>query len=234
MFCSNCGYKNPEMFNFCTSCGKKRVENDTQTPNSALGLSSFREITKTIHITLLGRDGIVVDQIVASSLGRKKCSNILFNLYVSDKFFVVFPASTDKGSMVFLGLLLGGGALAGAAVGALDALSKKLEHKDAAVASEQEDALKRALIFPRETLSLLVKEKRADTGSFSDFYKKETWFLISGVCSYAGKNYEVGVKFGLAGQESNPNKEKLGILEVICSTLSLDIPSIHTGKNPPF
>jgi len=234
MFCTECGHKNPDLFKFCTSCGKKRIEVDTQNPSTSDGLSYFKEITQTIHISFLGKDAVILDQLLASSLGQKKSSNLLFNLYASDKLFVVFPASKDKSSMALWGLLLGGGALAGAAVGALEGLSKKLESKDAALASEQGDALKKALIFPKEKLSLSIKEKRADTGSFSDLYKKETWFLISGTCLYVGKEYEVGVKFGFSGQESNPNKERLGILDLICSTLSLAKPSIHTGKNPPF
>lgn len=234
MFCTECGFKNPDMFNFCSSCGRKRIEVGSQMLPTSGFLSSFKEIAQTIHINFLGKDANVLDQMVASSLGQKKSSNLLFNLYASDKFFVVFPASKDKSSMALWGLLLGGGALAGAAVGALQGLSKKLEGKDAAMASEHEDALKKALIFPKEKISLQVKEKRADTGSFSDLYKKETWFLISGICSYVGKDYDVGVKFGFAGQESNPNKEKLGILELLCTSLNLDTPSIYSGKKPPF
>jgi hypothetical protein len=234
MFCTECGFKNPDLFNFCASCGRKRIEVATPTLIPLDGLSSFKEIAKTISITFLGPDASVIDGMVASSLGQKKSSKLLFNLYASDKFFVVFPASRDKGNMALWGLLLGGGAIGGAAIGALESLSKKLEDRDAAFASEKDDALKKALIFPKEKISLSVKEKRADTGSFSDLYKKETWFLLSGICSYVGKDYDVGVKFGFAGQVSNPNKEKLGILDLICSTLDLDMPSIHTGKNPPF
>jgi hypothetical protein len=164
----------------------------------------------------------------------KNASKILFNLYISENHFVVLPVSKDKGGMVLWGLLLGGGALAGAAVGALEALSKKLEMKDAKAVSEQNDALKNALIFSKSSLKLSVKETRANTGSLSDLYKKETWFLISGKGLYNLREWDVSVEFGFAGQVTNPNKTKLSTLDTICSVMKIDAPVVHTGKNPPF
>jgi hypothetical protein len=234
MYCTYCGFKNQDGFNFCSSCGKKSSNSIDSTTSVSDNLSSFKEISNAIHVDFLGKDGVIVDEIIAKSLGQKNSYKLLFNLYASDKFFVVLPVSKDKRNIALWGLLLGGGIFAGAAVGALEGLSKKLESRDAKIVSEKEDALKNALIFSRDGLTLSVKEKRADTGSLSDLYKKETWFLLSGFGLYNSKQYDVSVKFGFAGQVSNPSKPKLGLLDLICSTLKLEIPFVHTGKNPPF
>ena len=234
MFCTYCGFKNRDGFNFCSSCGKNRISNEAVIPAVSPSLSEFKEIATTIHVYFLGKDGKVLDQLIANSLGQKNSSKLLFNLYASENYFVILPVSKDKGSMVLWGLLLGGGALAGAAVGALEALSKKLEMKDAKSVSEQDDALKNSLIFSKSILKLSVKETMANTGSLSDLYKKETWFLISGTGTYNSNEYDVAINFGFSGQVTNPNKPILGTLDTICSTLKIDKPTVHTGKNAPF
>jgi hypothetical protein len=238
MFCSFCGEKNSDNFRFCSSCGKQRssIESDIQnkSPNQVQNLSDFKEIANTIHVFFSGNEGSSLGQVIANSLQLKNTSKILFNLYVSENYFVVLPVSKDKGGMVLWGLLLGGGALAGAAVGALEALSKKLELKDAKAVSEQDDALKNALIFPKSNIRLQVKETRANTGSLSDLYKKETWFLITGTGLYNLREWNVAVEFGFSGQVSNPNKPMLSTFDIICSTLKIDKPTVHTGKNAPF
>ena len=236
MFCSFCGEKNSDSFRFCSSCGKQRnsTESVIQNQTQVQSLSDFKEIVNTIQINFSGNEGKTLGQAIANSLELKNSSKILFNLYVSENYFVALPVSKAKGSMVLWGLLLGGGVLAGAAVGALEALSEKLEMKDAKAVSEQDDALKNALIFPKSSLKLLVKETRANTGSLSDFYKKETWFLISGTGLYNFKNWNVAIEFGFDGQVTNPNKPMLSIFDTICSTLKIDKPPVHTGKNPPF
>lgn len=236
MFCSFCGVKNSDGFRFCSSCGKQRssTESVAQNHSQVQSISEFKEIATAIHVYFSGNEGKTLGQDIANSLKLKTASEILFNLYVSEACFVVLPVSKDRGDMVLWGLLLGSGALAGAAVGALEALSKRLEMKDAKAGNEQDDALKNALIFPKSSLKLLVKEARANTGSLSDFYKKETWFLISGTGLYHLREWDVAIKFGFAGQVTNPNKEMLSALDTICKTLRIEKPIVHTGRNPPF
>ena len=234
MFCSQCGFKNSEDFNFCTSCGVKRQVDAVVSSQSSNVLSTFKEIASSVQIEILGKDGEALSKNIAISFKEKNSSKLLFNLYASENFFVVLPVSKDKSGLVWWGLLLGGGVFAGAAVGALEVLSKKLESKNAIKATETDDALKNALIFPNDALKLSVKEKRADTGSLSDLYKKDTWFLLSGYGMYDGRKYDASVMFAFAGQVTNPNKPRLTTLDLICSTLKIPIPTVHVGKNPPF
>lgn len=234
MFCSYCGSKNPRQFKFCVSCGKARVKTSNGPESEPSSLSELKQIAELIHVYFSGRDGVALDQRIAGSLDVKKSTKILFNVYASERNFVVLPASKDKGSIIAFGLLLGGGGLAGGAMGALEALSKKMESKEAKNTLQKQDVMKNALVFSKSSLRLSVKEQRANTGGLSDLYKKETWFLVSGIGVYNDQEYDAAVKFGFAGQVTNPNKPVLGVLDALCSALKIEPPPIHTGKDVPF
>jgi hypothetical protein len=84
------------------------------------------------------------------------------------------------------------------------------------------------------SLSQLFKFAEPLLGSWSDLYKKETWFLVSGTCLYDNKEFDAGVSFGFSGQVTNPTKPILSVFDLLCTTLKLEKPDVHTGRNPPF
>ena len=234
MYCTFCGKENPSSFVFCNACGKKKEDlvRDEHTDKNTI--NNFSEIATAIQLSFGGRDGKQVEQLLAKSIAHKSGGRTLYNLYASKSYLIVLPATKDKGGIALFGLLLGGGALAAAAMGALDALSKKLENKDAMTTAAGEDALTSALVFAKESIRLSAKEIRA--GDFDPFdpFKKETWILVTGIGLFNNRNYELSIKFGFEGQVTNPKKPKLKALDLLCSSLNISPPLVHTGKNAPF
>ena len=133
MYCTNCGEKNDQGSRFCSKCGQSIKSAQSDAKNNDLrndkphdGNMNFVEVASSVDISL-DLDGNVhsipefenLCALIGKYAKTKSIHKILYNVYVSGEYLVFFPASKDRSNIALLGLLLGGGALGGAAVGLL-------------------------------------------------------------------------------------------------------------------
>lgn len=235
MYCNDCGTINPESSRFCASCGAKiGIGKINSVEKDSIAISNLTLIAETIHITLLGKDSNDLSLKICQTMGVKELYKVVFNVYASRDFFVVLPVSKDKGKLALFGMLFGAGVLGAVAIEASSQFSKKLEKDNSKIVLEKDNPLYSAMVIDSKTLSLKLKEKRSSSTDLFDIFKKETWMLTSGSFMFENKDYEASVKFGFEGQSSDFSKKRLDVLEKLISSLGIQEPPIHTGKNPPF
>ena len=166
MFCTSCGFKNPDGSKYCASCGKsisvdtkpEEITSNMNEAKSANDVGSLVQIGEAISCTFSGKNSDELSRTMGQSMGVKDAYKLVFNLYASPGIFVVLPASKDRSGLAMFGLLLGGGGLAAGAMGALQGLAKKLEIRSSKLILEQDNPLFNALIFKSKETKLQVKE----------------------------------------------------------------------------
>lgn len=242
MFCTHCGFKNSDGFNFCASCGSKNFKNSEENNfesslkerSSNIKSEELIEISTTIKIYLEGEDSPELSKLICEAIDVKDFYKVIFNTYATSDFFIVMPISKDKGNIALFGLLLGGGGLAAGAMAALGVLAKKLELKQSEAILSQDNPLFGSLLFKSKDLLLQIKETGSTSTDLMDIFAKETWVQISGLGMYKNKEYKVAVQFGFRGQASNPKKKKIEVIDKLIKALEIPAPVIYVGNNPPF
>jgi hypothetical protein len=238
MYCTKCGYENTQNYRYCASCEAInpfiKLEEFTEPPSTQDSLNEFITIAIDCSCTFKGIDAEDLDADVKKAMGVSKKSSVIYNIYASPNFFIVIPVSKDHSAMAWYGLLLGGGALAGAAVGALSGWADKIERKNARQVIGAENPLSKAIVFDSRNIRVQAHEvnsANAATGLY--LWAKVTYFYVYGTASYMGNSYSCSLKFGIKGQVINP-KNRVYIYDSLKSALGLSEIPIFSGKNPDF
>jgi hypothetical protein len=110
MFCSYCGFKNSDDFNFCNSCGKAR--NDTSSNASNTKSASNQKIEFILRpkgvVLSLQNDKWDFDlcDVYKQMLGAKHFSDIIFDAIFTSKCVLIRPVSKAPAHMWLLGALI--------------------------------------------------------------------------------------------------------------------------------
>lgn len=248
MYCTNCGEKNSQGSRFCSNCGQptKAAQSDTKENNLNNNISNdsdmnFIEVASSVSLTmdLDGNVHSIADfEILCELIGKytklKPVHNILYNIYLSNEYLVILPASKDRGNIAVLGLLLGGGALGGAAVELLHNVAKKIEKSESEIDLEKINLLNNSIVYNTKDVVLKIKECASTSGIFFTTSIVKTHFKIMGPAVYNRKNYRLEVNFSISGQCSDNTKHKLSAFNILTSKLSISNLEIVKGKDTSF
>lgn len=248
MYCTNCGEKNGQDSRFCSNCGQSMKTSQSVANGNNLiddvppdGDINFVEIASSVAITIDLDGGVhsIADfENICSLIGKytksKYVHKILYNIYISNEYLVIFPVSKDKSNLAMLGLLLGGGALGGAAVVLLQHAAKKIEKSESEIDLGKENILNNSIIYNTKNICLKFKESTTTSGVFFSTSTVDTHFKIMGSAIFNGKSYRLEVNFSIPGQCSDNSKCKLSAFNILTSKLGIANPVITKGKDNSF
>ena len=232
MFCSFCGSNNAELYTFCSSCGKQKVEpeSDSVKIEKSNTRDSLTLLCETINCYFDGPDYTEIHRDIGESFDQKNALNIVYNIYLSTNHVIALPVSKDKSNLKLFGMAFGVGALSVIAMAAFNGLAKKLEGKNAKFVLDKDDPFYNAIFFDKSEIQISVKEIKSQTGDLIDYlFRKETWFHISGVGIYKNKEFKISMKFGHDG-----SSEKSKEYKILVTTLNIKPPKIYKNKPFPF
>jgi hypothetical protein len=245
MYCTNCGENNGKSANFCSKCGRpmsavqSNSDGDEQQRSSSKDeKNKFVEIASSVKISI-DLDGNVhsisdfemLCMQMKKSIKSKALHNTLYNVYASTDFLIIFPVSNDKSNLAMLGLLLGGGALGGAAVELLTHVAKKIEEKESNIDFENENLFWNSIVYKTKNISIKFKECTNKSGIFFGSTTVDTHFKILGPAQFNGKEYRLEINFNVTGQCSEDSKSKPLPFNMLISTLGISNPVITKGKD---
>jgi hypothetical protein len=248
MYCANCGEKNGQDSRFCANCGQsiKASHSDAKNKDTEYYIPrdssiNFVEIASSVDISmdLDGNTHSIADfENLCALIGKyaktKSIRKILYNIYASNEYLVFFPASKDRSNMAMLGLLLGGGALGGAAVGLLQNIAKNKEQKESEIDLEKENILNNSFVYKIKDVSLKLKESTTSSGIFFGEPVVNTHFKVMGPAAFNRKNYRLEVNFCILGQCTDNTKNKPPAFNILTSKLGVTNPVIVKGEETSF
>jgi hypothetical protein len=244
MYCTNCGENKGESANFCSKCGQSMavVQSDSDGDEKQHFLpmnekSKFFEIASSVKISidLDGNVHSIADfemlcMLMKKSIKSTALHKTIYNIYASTEFLIIFPVSNDKSNIAMWGLLLGGGALGGAAVELLTHVAKKMEKKDCDIDFEKTNLFFNSIVYRTKDISIKFKECTNKSGIFFGATTVDTYFKILGPAQFNGKEYRLEVNFNVPGQCSESSKNKPLPFNMLTSTLGISNPVITKGK----
>lgn len=197
------------------------MQNVSSLNDSSSSAEGIQHLLRAVSAEFVGERFQDLERGFCESLGVKSFDQTRVDVLITSQRVIVAPGTKDRSELTALAVLFGAGALAGAAVGVLSAVSElwnKRARRDTAIEERlASEALKSCAVWERAGLSFEVFEERTSIDLLGGEWA--TCPRISGQCQYRGSLFPAGVEFSFYGRMNNlpmrsRPKELLPLLEI--------------------
>lgn len=204
MFCTDCGFKNRDNAQFCSSCGARQQAAPPQAiaeqPTLQKNGNIFVEFAKNISLTLHGTIASQIESKFCDIVKVKKFDKVLSSILVSQDVILIVPAAKSRHGFTVAGILLTGGSgligVLGMAAGT--AIGQLFVNSQSASVSALRKQLEDTLIIDVSTIKLNAYDYRSmwDLGGG----EWETRVSIAGDALFNGRKENCELRFSVEGK----------------------------------